>query len=143
MKILIREGSAAKNFEALIDLMHEHFEMMMFCSDDKHPDSLAEGHINQLCKRAVAKGIDVFKILQAACINPVEHYKMNIGLLKVGDAADFIVVECRRLSLSCRILRCPAVPHRAFVARQPRFYHRRHGGQPYVLEIRLAAYALG
>ena len=93
MKILIREGSAAKNFEALIDLMHEHFEMMMFCSDDKHPDSLAEGHINQLCKRAVAKGIDVFKILQAACINPVEHYKMNIGLLKVGDDADFIVVE--------------------------------------------------
>ena len=93
MKILIREGSAAKNFEALIDLMHEHFEMMMFCSDDKHPDSLAEGHINQLCARAVAKGIDVFKVLQAACINPVVHYKMNIGLLKEGDAADFIVVE--------------------------------------------------
>lgn len=93
MKILIREGSAAKNFEALIDLMHEHFEMMMFCSDDKHPDSLADGHINQLCQRAVAKGIDVFKVLQAACINPVEHYKMNIGLLKAGDAADFIVVN--------------------------------------------------
>ena len=93
MKILIREGSAAKNFEALIDLMHEHFAMMMFCSDDKHPDSLADGHINQLCQRAVAKGIDVFKVLQAACINPVEHYKMNIGLLKVGDAADFILVE--------------------------------------------------
>ncbi len=93
MKILIREGSAAKNFEALIDLMHEHFAMMMFCSDDKHPDSLADGHINQLCQRAVAKGIDVFKVLQAACINPVEHYKMNIGLLNIGDAADFIVVE--------------------------------------------------
>ena len=93
MKILIREGSAAKNFEALIDLMHEHYEMMMFCSDDKHPDSLAYGHINQLCQRAVAKGIDVYKVLQAACVNPVEHYKMNIGLLKVGDAADFIVVE--------------------------------------------------
>ena len=93
MKILIREGSAAKNFEALIDLMHEHYEMMMFCSDDKHPDSLADGHINQLCQRAVAKGIDVYKVLQAACVNPVEHYKMNIGLLKVGDAADFIVVE--------------------------------------------------
>ena len=93
MKILIREGSAAKNFEALIDLMHEHFAMMMFCSDDKHPDSLADGHINQLCQRAVAKGIDVFKVLQAACINPVQHYKMNIGLLKKGDAADFIVVE--------------------------------------------------
>ena len=93
MKILIREGSAAKNFEALIELMHEHFAMMMFCSDDKHPDSLAAGHINQLCQRAVAKGIDVFKVLQAACINPVEHYKMNIGLLREGDAADFIVVE--------------------------------------------------
>jgi adenine deaminase len=93
MKILIREGSAAKNFEALVDLMHEHYAMMMFCSDDKHPDSLADGHINQLCARAVAKGIDVFKVLQAACINPVEHYKMNIGLLREGDAADLIVVE--------------------------------------------------
>ena len=93
MKILIREGSAAKNFEALIDLMHEHYAMMMFCSDDKHPDSLAAGHINQLCQRAVAKGIDVFKVLQAACTNPVEHYKMNIGLLREGDAADFILVE--------------------------------------------------
>lgn len=93
MKILIREGSAAKNFEALIGLMDEHYEKMMFCSDDKHPDSLAEGHINQLCARAVAKGIDVFKILQAACINPVEHYKMDVGTLQPGDDADFIVVE--------------------------------------------------
>ncbi len=93
MKILVREGSAAKNFDALIDLMHDHYKMMMFCSDDKHPDSLADGHINQLCARAVAKGIDIFKVLQAACINPVQHYKMNIGLLREGDAADFIVVE--------------------------------------------------
>jgi adenine deaminase len=93
MKILIREGSAAKNFDALIDLMHEHYENMMFCSDDKHPDSLAEGHINQLCARAVAKGIDVFKVLQAACINPVLHYKMKNGILREGDAADFIVAK--------------------------------------------------
>jgi adenine deaminase len=93
MKILIREGSAAKNFDALIGLVHEHFNRMMFCSDDKHPDSLADGHINQLCARAVSKGVDVFKVLQAACINPVEHYKMNIGLLREGDAADFIVLE--------------------------------------------------
>ncbi len=93
MKILIREGSAAKNFEALIDLMHEYYAMMMFCSDDKHPDSLADGHINQLCARAVAKGIDIFKILQAACINPVLHYNMKVGLLREGDAADFIVVK--------------------------------------------------
>jgi adenine deaminase len=93
MKVLIREGSAAKNFEALIDLLPENYENMMFCSDDKHPDDLIVGHINLLCARAVAKGIDVFKILQAACMNPVNHYKMNVGLLKTNDAADFIVVE--------------------------------------------------
>lgn len=93
MKILIREGSAAKNFEALIDLLPEHYENMMFCSDDKHPDDLILGHINQLCARAVAKGMDIFKILQMACINPVKHYNMNVGLLNVGDTADFIVVE--------------------------------------------------
>ena len=93
MKILIREGSAAKNFEALIGLMHDHSDHMMFCSDDKHPDSLAEGHINDLCARAVAKGIDIFKILKAACINPVNHYKMDIGLLQPGHPADFIVVK--------------------------------------------------
>lgn len=93
MKILIREGSAAKNFDALIPLMHDHFENMMFCSDDKHPDSLEISHINALCARAVAYGIDVFKVLQAACINPVKHYNMHNGLLKPGDAADFIVVD--------------------------------------------------
>ncbi len=93
MKILIREGSAAKNFEALIGLVNEHYEHMMFCSDDKHPDSLVDIHINQLCARAVAKGIDVFKVLQAACINPVLHYKMDVGLLKAGDTADFIVLK--------------------------------------------------
>ncbi|MFT5940957.1 MAG: adenine deaminase [Candidatus Paceibacteria bacterium] len=93
MKVIIREGSAAKNFEALIPLLPKHFEQMMFCSDDKHPDDLILGHINQLCARAVAKGIDVFKVLQAACINPAKHYKMDVGLLKEGDAADFIVVE--------------------------------------------------
>ena len=93
MKVIIREGSAAKNFEALIALLHEYPNQMMFCTDDKHPDSLVEGHINQLCARAVAKGIDLFKILQAACVNPVHHYKMKVGLLKEGHAADFIVVK--------------------------------------------------
>jgi adenine deaminase len=93
MKILIREGSAAKNFEALVHLLNDHSDRMMFCTDDKHPDSLVEGHINQLCARAVAKGIDVFKVLRAACINPVQHYKINVGLLRVGDPADFIVAE--------------------------------------------------
>lgn len=93
MKIIIREGSAAKNFEALVDLLNDHENMMMFCSDDKHPDSLVEGHINQLCARAVAKGIDVFKVLQAACVNPVGHYKLKVGLLRENDFADFILVK--------------------------------------------------
>jgi len=93
MKIIIREGSAAKNFEALIDLLPDYFDKMMFCSDDKHPDDLLVGHINQLCERAVGKGLDVFKVLQAACINPVKHYNLDVGLLKDGDPADFIVVQ--------------------------------------------------
>ena len=93
MKVIIREGSAAKNFEALVDLIPEHFENIMFCSDDKHPDDLLIGHINQLCERAVRKNIDVFKVLQVACINPIKHYNLEIGQLKIGDAADFIVVE--------------------------------------------------
>ena len=93
MKVLIREGSAAKNFEALIDLLPEHFENMMFCSDDKHPDDLLLDHINKLCARAVAKGIDVFKVLQVACVNPVNYYNLDVGQLNIGDAADFIVVE--------------------------------------------------
>jgi adenine deaminase len=93
MKIIIREGSAAKNFEALIDLLNDYPDMIMFCSDDKHPDSLVLGHINQLCARAVAKGLEIFKILKAACVNPVLHYKLDVGLLREGDAADFILVK--------------------------------------------------
>ena len=93
MKILIREGSAAKNFDALYPLLDSHTNHIMLCSDDKHPDSLLEGHINQLCARAVAKGIDKFNVLQAACINPIDHYKLPTGKMKVGDPANFIVVH--------------------------------------------------
>ncbi len=93
MKIIIREGSAAKNFDALVDLLHDWPEKIMFCSDDKHPDSLVLGHINQLCARAVAKGIDIFSVLKAACLNPVLHYKLDVGLLREGDAADFVLVK--------------------------------------------------
>ena len=93
MKILIREGSAARNFDALIDLLPEHYEHLMFCSDDKHPDTLVLGHINQLVQRAVARGQEVLKVLRVACRNPVEHYRLPVGLLRPGDPADFIVVE--------------------------------------------------
>lgn len=93
MKVIIREGSAAKNFEALHPLIDLHPEMVMFCSDDKHPDSLAMGHINQLCARAVAAGHDLFHVIRAACINPVHHYKLEVGLLREGDPADLVLVD--------------------------------------------------
>lgn len=93
MKVIIREGSAAKNFDTLISILPEHTEKVMFCSDDKHPDDLMLGHINQLAARAVAKGVPVFDVLQVACVNPVVHYQLDIGLLQVGDFADFAIVE--------------------------------------------------
>ena len=93
MKILIREGSAAKNFEALIPLMASHPEMLMFCSDDKHPNDLAKGHINQLVKRAIDLGYNIMDVLKAASLNAVMHYNLNVGLLQKGDDADFIVLD--------------------------------------------------
>lgn len=93
MHILIREGSAAKNFEALYELIDDHPKKIMLCSDDKHPDSLLVGHINQLCARAVAKGINVFNVLRAACINPVLHYKLPTGFVRVNDPANLILVK--------------------------------------------------
>ena len=93
MKILIREGSAAKNYEALHPLIDEYPNKIMLCSDDKHPDDLIEGHINQLVARALRDGHGLFNILQAACINPVEHYNLDVGGLKIGDKADFILVD--------------------------------------------------
>lgn len=93
MKIQIREGSAAKNFEALIGLLNSHPEMVLFCSDDKHPNDLERGHINDLVKRAVAKGYDPMKVLRSCILNPVDHYGLDIGLLQVDDDADFIIVD--------------------------------------------------
>jgi adenine deaminase len=93
MKIIIREGSAAKNFEALIPLAKEFADKMMFCSDDKHPDSLEIGHINALIKRAIAAGVDMFDALRMASLNPVLHYRLNVGLLREGEPADFVVVD--------------------------------------------------
>jgi len=93
MKVLIREGSAAKNFNALIDLVDDYYESMMFCSDDKHPDDLLVSHIDALCARAVDLGKDLFKVLQMACINPARHYNLDVGLMQIDDQADFIIVE--------------------------------------------------
>ncbi|MBT8258300.1 MAG: adenine deaminase, partial [Bacteroidia bacterium] len=93
MKVLIREGSAAKNFEVLAQLIPDHYKNMMFCSDDKHPDDLLLGHINKLCARSIAKGFDLFDVLKMACINPIEHYDLDVGSLQIDDKADFIVVK--------------------------------------------------
>lgn len=93
MKIAIREGSAAKNFEALFPLIDLHPGMVMFCSDDKHPDYLMVSHIDELVRRALKKGADLFNVLEAACITPIKHYKLDVGMLKVGDPSDFIVVD--------------------------------------------------
>ncbi|KAA0989020.1 adenine deaminase [Dyadobacter aurulentus] len=93
VKVLIREGSAARNFDALIPLIAEFPEQIMFCSDDKHPDNLVEGHINVLIKRALALGYDLWNILRAACVNPVLHYNLPVGLLKEDDPADFIIID--------------------------------------------------
>ncbi len=93
MKIAIREGSAAKNFDALIDILDQYPGMVMFCSDDKHPDNLALSHIDDMVKRALAKGKNLFDVLEAACITPVNHYRLDVGQLRIGDPADFIVVN--------------------------------------------------
>ena len=93
MKILIREGSAARNFDALIPLMAAHPDKLMFCSDDKHPDELDDGHIDELVRRAIELGYDVMDVLKAASLNAVRHYHLPVGLLQEGDDADFIVVD--------------------------------------------------
>lgn len=93
MKILIREGSAAKNFEALHSLISTHPHMVMLCSDDKHPDALMRGHINEIVARAVRMGHSWQNVVRAACVNPVLHYGLNVGMLRVGDPADFIIID--------------------------------------------------
>lgn len=93
MHILIREGSAARNFDALVHLLASHPEKVMFCSDDKHPDDLVAGHINLLIKRALKAGYDPMAVLRACTLNPAMHYKLPCGLLQTGDAADIVIVD--------------------------------------------------
>lgn len=93
MKILIREGSAAKNYAALMPLLQSHTDRVMLCSDDKHPNDLVEGHLNAIVQRALRDGVELMDVLQCACVNPVRHYGLNVGLLQPGDPADFIVLD--------------------------------------------------
>jgi adenine deaminase len=93
MKVQIREGSAAKNFDTLIPLINSFPDKIMLCSDDKHPDDLIEGHINLVIKRAIKSGYDPVKVLKVCTYNPVKHYNLNVGLLQKGDPADFVVID--------------------------------------------------
>lgn len=93
MKILIREGSAARNMQELLPLLEKHPEMVMFCTDDSHPDTLINQHINYIVKEALAMGYNLFDVLKSASVNAVEHYGLNVGLLREGDKADFIVID--------------------------------------------------
>jgi len=93
MNILMREGSAAKNFNTLMPLLQLYPDKVMFCSDDKHPDELIKWHINRPVKRAVEKGYDLMDILRSCIFNPVKHYHLNVGMLQKGDPADFIIVD--------------------------------------------------
>jgi adenine deaminase len=93
IKVVIREGSAARNYAALHPLIASHADQCMFCSDDKHPDDLVRGHINQLVRRSVELGYPVMDVLTVACVNPVRHYGLKVGLLRPGDSADLIVVD--------------------------------------------------
>jgi adenine deaminase len=94
MKILIREGSAARNLDALMPLLKDFPDKVMFCSDDKHPDDLLRnGHIDAILRRVVAAGYNVIDALRACSLNPIRHYKLNVGLLQKGDRADFLIVE--------------------------------------------------
>ena len=93
VKVLIREGSAAKNFETLISLLKDYPEQIMFCCDDKHPDNLIESHINDHVKRALNAGHDLYHVLRAASYNVIKHYNLPVGLLQVGDSADFIEID--------------------------------------------------
>lgn len=93
MKIIIREGSAARNYAALHELIDEFPDRIMFCTDDSHPDDLMAGHINRIVLRALRDLHELFNVLQIACRNPVQHYGLKVGQLRVGDRADFIRVD--------------------------------------------------
>lgn len=93
MIVQIREGSAAKDYEALAPLIAEAPGMVMLCTDDCHPNDFVRGHIDRVVRRAIADGYDVMDVLVAACLTPVKHYGIPSGLLQVGDVADFIAVS--------------------------------------------------
>ena len=93
MKILIREGSAARNLDALMGLLASHPDKVMFCSDDKHPDDLVRQHMDAVVRRCISKGYDLIDVLRACIYNPARHYRLDVGMLQPGDPADMVIID--------------------------------------------------
>jgi len=93
MKILIREGSAARNLNSLKELYNSDPDMVMLCSDDLHPEMLMIRHINKLIALLISEGFNLFDVIRSATVNPSQHYKLNSGLLRTDDNADFILTD--------------------------------------------------
>ncbi len=142
MRLIIREGSAAKNFDVLSPLIETFPDRCMFCSDDKHPDDLVSGHINELVKRGLRMGIDLMTLLRCASVNPVRHYGLDAGLLRVGDRADFIEVgslqrlDILRTYLAGEVVAENGVPLLPPVAVSPVNYFDARKKSPYDFAVR-------
>ncbi len=88
MKIMMREGSSAKNLKALAAVGGD-----FIVSDDKDPEDLVEGHVDKMLLKAIEYGIDPVKALKMVTLNPAEHYSLNNGNLVPGKAADMVIVD--------------------------------------------------
>ncbi len=96
MQVLIREGSSARNMEALLPLINEYtYPHLSFCTDDKHPgDILSEGHIDYIIRKAIKKGVNPIFAIKMATINTARHYGLrSMGAISPGYKADMVVTE--------------------------------------------------
>ena len=95
--IMVREGTAARNLEALMPLLRSErlFDRCMFCTDDKHPNDLLEkGHIDYICREAVRMGADPIRTVQVACLHAARYFLLNNrGAIAPGYLADFAIVD--------------------------------------------------
>ena len=94
--IMVRDGTAAKNLEALVDLLKQpYYDRCMFCTDDKHPiDLLEKGHIDYIIKKAISYGVDPITAVKVACHNPARYFALNNrGAIAPGYLADFAIID--------------------------------------------------
>ena len=116
MKIMVRDGSSAKNMEALFDFSEKlnhlkkqdgfsiipteiierrlHSPIFDFIvSDDKHPNDLIEGHLDNSIKKASKLGIDIIQAIEMVTVNPANHFNLDGGVIVTGAKADFVVID--------------------------------------------------